>query len=47
MELFGLDLANVGYIIVGLFVVVWVAAVGYWKAARVEQRWAAPGAEAD
>ncbi|MGW3029959.1 HoxN/HupN/NixA family nickel/cobalt transporter [Streptomyces sp. NPDC001178] len=44
MELFGLDLANVGYIIVGLFVVVWVAAVGYWKAARVEQRWAAPTA---
>lgn len=36
-----LDLDNVGYIIVGLFVVVWVAAVAYWKVARVEQRWAA------
>ncbi|GGN54689.1 hypothetical protein GCM10011579_014020 [Streptomyces albiflavescens] len=34
----GLDLDNVGYIIVGLFVVVWVAAVAYWRLARVEQR---------
>jgi high-affinity nickel-transport protein len=36
----GLDLDHVGYIIVGLFVVVWAAAIGYWKVARVEERWA-------
>ncbi|MFJ1972567.1 HoxN/HupN/NixA family nickel/cobalt transporter [Streptomyces sp. NPDC087903] len=36
----GLDLDNVGYVIVGLFVVVWAAAVTYWKVAKVEQRWA-------
>ncbi|MFC5634062.1 HoxN/HupN/NixA family nickel/cobalt transporter [Streptomyces bullii] len=36
----GLDLDNVGYVIVGLFVVVWAAAVAYWKLARVEERWA-------
>jgi high-affinity nickel-transport protein len=36
----GLDLDNVGYVIVGLFVVVWAAALGYWKVAKVEQRWA-------
>ncbi|MGV9757265.1 HoxN/HupN/NixA family nickel/cobalt transporter [Streptomyces tricolor] len=37
----GLDLDNVGYIIVGLFVVVWAAALGYWRLARVEERWSA------
>ncbi|MFF4257705.1 HoxN/HupN/NixA family nickel/cobalt transporter [Streptomyces sp. NPDC001663] len=47
MELFGLDLDNVGYIIVGLFVVVWAAAVLYWRLAKVEQRWGVPVAEAD
>jgi high-affinity nickel-transport protein len=36
----GLNLDHVGYIIVGLFVVVWAAAIGYWKVARVEERWA-------
>ncbi|MYR87129.1 HoxN/HupN/NixA family nickel/cobalt transporter, partial [Streptomyces sp. SID685] len=36
----GLDLDNVGYVIVGLFVVVWAAALAYWRLARVEQRWA-------
>jgi high-affinity nickel-transport protein len=36
----GLDLDKVGYIIVGLFVVVWAAAVAYWRLAKVEQRWA-------
>ncbi|MER7202210.1 HoxN/HupN/NixA family nickel/cobalt transporter [Streptomyces sp. CB01635] len=36
----GLDLDNVGFIIVGLFVVVWAAAIGYWRLAKVEQRWA-------
>ncbi|MFF4015429.1 HoxN/HupN/NixA family nickel/cobalt transporter [Streptomyces sp. NPDC001843] len=37
-----LDLDNVGYIIVGLFVVVWAAALTYWRVARVEERWGAP-----
>ncbi|MFG2661560.1 HoxN/HupN/NixA family nickel/cobalt transporter [Streptomyces sp. NPDC048425] len=36
----GLDLDNVGFIIVGLFVVVWAAAIGYWRLAKVEERWA-------
>ncbi|MER7565215.1 HoxN/HupN/NixA family nickel/cobalt transporter [Streptomyces sp. NPDC097941] len=34
-----IDLDNVGYIIVGLFVVVWAAAIAYWRLAKVEQRW--------
>ncbi|RNF77895.1 HoxN/HupN/NixA family nickel/cobalt transporter [Streptomyces botrytidirepellens] len=36
----GLNLDNVGFIIVGLFVVVWAAALAYWRIAKVEQRWA-------
>ncbi|MDT4946552.1 MAG: nickel/cobalt transporter (NiCoT) family protein [Pseudonocardiales bacterium] len=36
----GLDLNNVGFMIVGLFVAVWGCAVAYWKLARVEHRWA-------
>jgi len=36
----GLDLDNVGFIIVGLFVVVWAAALAYWRLAGVEKRWA-------
>ncbi|GAB2920633.1 HoxN/HupN/NixA family nickel/cobalt transporter [Rhodococcus aerolatus] len=36
----GLDLQNVGYLVVALFVVVWAAAVGWWKLGGVEQRWA-------
>jgi high-affinity nickel-transport protein len=34
-----LDLNNVGFVIVGLFVVVWVVALTYWRLARVEHRW--------
>jgi nickel/cobalt transporter (NiCoT) family protein len=34
-----LNLNNVGFIIVGAFVAVWAAAIGYWKIARVEHRW--------
>ncbi|MFC8434434.1 HoxN/HupN/NixA family nickel/cobalt transporter [Streptomyces sp. NPDC057253] len=34
-----IDLDNVGYVIVGLFVVVWAAAIAYWRLAKVEQRW--------
>ncbi|MFI0786689.1 HoxN/HupN/NixA family nickel/cobalt transporter [Streptomyces lydicus] len=36
----GLDLDNVGFIIVGLFLVVWAAALTYWRVAGVEKRWA-------
>jgi high-affinity nickel-transport protein len=35
----GLDLSNVGFIIVGLFVAVWAVAIAYWRFARVEHRW--------
>ena len=35
-----ISLDNVGFLIVGLFAVVWLAAVAYWKVARVEDRWA-------
>ena len=42
------NINQAGYVVVGLFVVVWLAAVGYWRMARVESRWAAgtagPGA---
>ncbi|HWD06353.1 MAG TPA: HoxN/HupN/NixA family nickel/cobalt transporter [Amycolatopsis sp.] len=34
----GLDLNNVGFIVVGLFFVVWLAAIGYWRIAGVEKR---------
>ncbi|MFB7290627.1 Nickel transporter NicT [Actinacidiphila glaucinigra] len=36
-----LDLDNVGYVIVGLFVAVWAVAIAYWRFAKVEDRWAA------
>ncbi|WP_327066250.1 HoxN/HupN/NixA family nickel/cobalt transporter [Kitasatospora sp. NBC_01302] len=42
----GIDLNNVGFVIVGLFVVVWACALGYWKFAGVEKRWGgAPAAD--
>ncbi len=34
-----LDLNNVGFVVVGLFVAVWGIAVLYWRLAKVEQRW--------
>jgi len=40
-----LNLNNVGFVIVGAFVAVWVAAIAYWKIARVERRWNAAGEE--
>jgi high-affinity nickel-transport protein len=33
------DLADVGFWIVGLFVVTWLVAVAVWRLGRVEQRW--------
>ncbi|WP_404321894.1 HoxN/HupN/NixA family nickel/cobalt transporter [Arthrobacter luteolus] len=39
----GIDLENVGYIIVGTLVLVWLISTAYWKFGRVEERWALPG----
>jgi len=36
-----LDLNNVGFFIVGLFVLTWVVALAVWRFARVEERWSA------
>ncbi|GGX42373.1 HoxN/HupN/NixA family nickel/cobalt transporter [Streptomyces noursei] len=41
----GIDLNNVGFVIVGLFVVVWACALGYWRLAKVEHRWKPKAAE--
>jgi high-affinity nickel-transport protein len=35
-----LDLGKVGYLVVGLFLATWALSLGYWKARRVEERWA-------
>ena len=37
-----LDLNNVGYAIVGLFVLTWVVALAVWRLARIEDRWTLP-----
>ena len=36
----GLDLNRAGFVIAGLFLVVWVGALLYWRLAHVERRWA-------
>jgi high-affinity nickel-transport protein len=43
----GLDLNNVGFLVVGLFVVVWAVAVAYWRFTGVEHRWRAGSSSAD
>jgi high-affinity nickel-transport protein len=35
----GLDFGTIGYAVVGLFVLTWVASVVVWKAGRIEERW--------
>jgi high-affinity nickel-transport protein len=35
----GVNLNNVGFVIVGLFVAVWACALAYWRLAKVEHRW--------
>jgi high-affinity nickel-transport protein len=35
----GLDLGYVGFAIVGLFVLAWLAAVAVWRFGRIEERW--------
>ena len=37
----GIDLGNVGYWIVGLFVTTWVLALAIWRFGRIEERWSA------
>ncbi|MFD8483315.1 HoxN/HupN/NixA family nickel/cobalt transporter [Kitasatospora sp. NPDC059673] len=39
----GLSLDNVGFVIVGLFVVVWAAAIGYWRIARRSKAFSGAG----
>jgi len=34
-----LNLNNVGFVVVGLFLAVWAAAIGYWNLAKLEDRW--------
>jgi high-affinity nickel-transport protein len=41
-----IDLGNVGFLIVGLFVAMWAAAILYWNLGRVEERWGHVGAAA-
>ena len=40
------DLNVVGYIIVGMFILTWVVALGIWRVGRIEQRWSASMATA-
>ncbi|HEU4676991.1 MAG TPA: hypothetical protein VFS29_13425, partial [Motilibacteraceae bacterium] len=37
----GLDLNQVGYVIVGLFVLTWVVALLVWRFAKIEDKWSA------
>ncbi|WP_198035399.1 Nickel transporter NicT [Streptacidiphilus rugosus] len=41
----GLDLNNVGFVIVGLFVVTWAVALLVWRFGRVEEKWTLATAE--
>jgi high-affinity nickel-transport protein len=41
----GIDLNNVGYLIAGLFVLVWAGALAYWKIGGVERRYTAGAGE--
>jgi high-affinity nickel-transport protein len=38
-----IDLGAVGYLVVALFVVTWLASVAVWRFGRIEQRWAPAG----
>jgi nickel/cobalt transporter (NiCoT) family protein len=35
----GINLNTIGFIIVGMFIVTWVAAIAVWRFGRIEQRW--------
>ena len=34
------DINRAGFIIAGLFIVVWAAAITYWKLGKLDRRWA-------
>ncbi len=36
----GLNLNTIGFVIVGMFIVVWIAAIAVWRYGKIEQRWA-------
>ena len=36
-----LNFGNIGYVVVGLFVVTWAFSVILWKTRRIEDRWGA------
>jgi high-affinity nickel-transport protein len=36
------DINKAGFVIAGLFALVWIIALGYWKFARVETKWTTP-----
>ena len=38
----GIDLNTIGFVIVAMFVLTWVIALGVWRFARIEEKWAAP-----
>jgi high-affinity nickel-transport protein len=38
----GIDLNMIGFVIVGLFALTWVAALLIWKYGRIEHTWNAP-----
>ncbi|MGV1089137.1 MAG: HoxN/HupN/NixA family nickel/cobalt transporter [Mycobacterium sp.] len=42
----GIDLNSFGFVIVGLFVLTWTAAIAYWRLSGAEQRWHATSVEA-
>jgi high-affinity nickel-transport protein len=36
------NINRAGFVIAGLFVIIWAIAIAYWRFSRVEQRWTAP-----
>ncbi len=43
----GINLNSLGFVIVGMFVVTWLAAIAIWRFGHIEERWAlAPGGTA-
>jgi high-affinity nickel-transport protein len=40
-----INLNNVGFVIVGVFVLTWIIALSYWRLAKVEDRWTGPQVE--
>ena len=34
-----LDFGRIGYVVVGLFLVIWALSIGIWRTGRIEERW--------